>query len=365
MKKNNKKILIVSMSAGAGHLIAGKALEAEAKKSFRDFDVAYMDLTDFVSIPVKAILTNSYELMAKKIPDLWGLFYSRTDNSKIPELLHQTLKLSQSFSASHFLETVKNFNPDYIICTHFMPVYFLNHAPKKYKPNCPIGMIITDYELHNLWLAADVDHYFVATQKMQWKAKQTKPNTKVTASGIPIRPVFFEKKNISSLKKKYETNNLNKTILVLAGGHGLTKIDKIVKLLNKSTQKLNIIAIAGNNLKLKKSLEKIKANAGKKIKIIGWTNDIDELIKISDLVITKPGGLSVTECATLGKPMLAINPIPGQEEKNIHFILENNIGRLVDTPEDLEYYIENKVNFNKLPIKNASKIILEQIKKDI
>ncbi|MCF6276964.1 MAG: hypothetical protein L3J07_03925 [Candidatus Magasanikbacteria bacterium] len=368
MKKN--KILIISISAGTGHIMAGNALEKTAKESFKNLDVKHIDIADFMPKPIKALSVNSYELMAKKMPELWGLLYDKTDNTKASTLLNNILKLSKYFSVNQFLSEIKKINPDYIICTHFLPAYFINHSPKKTKPECPLAMVITDYELHSLWLSKNISHYFVATDKMKKSIeKKYIKNIKITVSGIPLRPEFYKKKSVIALKKKHKLQKDNFTILVLAGGHGLIKTDKIVKLLSKTSLDLNIIAVAGKNLKLKNNLKKIKTTKGKEIKVMGWVNKIDELIRISDIVITKPGGISVSECIALNKPIFAVRPIPGQEEKNVQFIQKNKLGKLIGTPEDLLQYIRafktGKLKFSKLKVQNSSKIILGEIKKEM
>lgn len=368
--KTKKKILIISISAGAGHIMAGKALEETAKKSFKNLDVQHIDIADFMPKAIRAISVNSYELMAKKIPELWGLLYYKTDNQKAPEVLNNILKLSKYFSVNQFLSEVKKINPDYIVCTHFLPAYFINNAPKKLKPKCALAMVVTDYEMHSFWISSNVSHYFVATEKMKTKLlKEKLKKIKITASGIPLRPEFYKNKSVALLKEKYGIKNKNLTILVLAGGHGLIKTDKIVKSLSRISGGLNIIAIAGKNLKLKKLLEGIALLKGKQINVIGWTENVDELIRISDLVISKPGGISVSECIALNKPILAVSPIPGQEDKNVHFILEHNLGRIVDSPEELLHYIyqyrNKETEFSKLKVQNSSEIIIKEIEEDL
>ena len=195
------------------------------------------------------------------------------------------------------------------------------------------------------------------------------PEENITMSGIPVDPVFYENKPLEELKKIYQAGGAQKNILVLSGGQGLAHTDKIISALFKSKANLHIFAVAGNNDKLKHDLEKLFPPANMQLTTLGWTDKIDEYIRIADMVITKPGGLTTTECIILQKPIIAISPIPGQEEYNAEYILENNFGVIAREPEDLLYYLEK--NFaSSLNLKNrknnkktSAEIILEELEK--
>lgn len=341
----NKKILLISVSAGAGHVRAAEALQKTAEQKFSSLEVGHIDMMDYVKTPLKKAVVQSYDIMAKQLPELWGFFYKKTNKPQVAKYARELNRIANKINASRFFEYVEKFNADEIICTHFLPAISLTPAPIKYDIKASVSMLMTDYDNHGLQISPDISRYFVSSEKMRWKLLYSGiEKEKVIISGIPIDPVFNEQKNIEGLKQKYNCPIGQKTILVLSGGQGLISIDKIISVLFKIKEKANIIAIAGNNTKLTQKLEDIKAPEHINFDIIGWTDKIDEYMRIADVVITKPGGLSTTECIALQKPIIAISPIPGQEEHNAEYLLENQLGVIARAPEELLYYLEKDLN---------------------
>lgn len=366
----NKKILLVSVSTGSGHVRAAEALLGFAQKTSPEFDIKHIDMMDYVGPTLKNSIVESYEILAKQLPNLWGFFYKKTDRPNILSFMPTLSNVFNQANAGKFFKYIKQTRPDHILCTHFLPIYALDIVLKKNELPTSVSLLMTDYHTHFLQTSASVCHYFVSTPKMSWKLTQKGINEKsITISGIPIDSIFYQEKELSELRKKYNTDNGRKTILVLSGGQGLIKIDQIISSIAKTNKKLNIFAIAGNNKKLQESLKKIPTPENINLQIIGWTDKMDEYMRISDCIITKPGGLTTTECITLKKPIIAISPIPGQEEYNAEYILENDLGVIAHSPDDLLYFIENeqyttlsKNKDQKNNLKMSSEIILEKIK---
>jgi processive 1,2-diacylglycerol beta-glucosyltransferase len=364
----NKKILLISVSAGSGHVRAAQAIEKTAKEKFPELHVGHIDMMDYTSKSIKKTIVESYDILAKQLPELYGLFYKKTDKHKMSKHIRKLAKFFNRMNAGRFFEYIKKFQPDHILCTHFLPVHALSAAQKKYNITAPISLLMTDYQSHDLQLSPNVSHYFVSTEKMRWRlACRGIDKKNVIISGIPIDPVFYKDKSLVDLKEKYHIQPAEKNILVLSGGHGLANINKIMAVLFKLKENLNIFAIAGNNAKLKQQLEEMEAPKNINLGIIGWTDKIDEYMRLADIIITKTGGLTTTECIVLQKPIIAISPIPGQEEYNAEYILENNFGVIARTPDDLLYYLKN--NLPHLPQKisppenqkTSAEVILEKI----
>jgi processive 1,2-diacylglycerol beta-glucosyltransferase len=225
-------------------------------------------------------------------------------------------------------------------------------------------VVITDYYAHHIWIAPGANHYFVAHEKIaQQLIKKNISQTQITISGIPVDPIFYQDKPIDELKNKYQLFQERKNILLLSGGQGLIDISQAIKVLFRSNTPLNIIAIAGKNKKLENKLKKITVPAHIYLQTIGWTEAIDEYLRLADVVVTKPGGATIAECLALDKPIIIINPIPGPEERNADYLVSNGLAQIVRDTEDLLSYVENwptKMN-DKIIINNAAKIILEKI----
>lgn len=337
-------LLLVSVSAGAGHGQAAEAIRKTAAKRYPELTVAHIDMMDYVGRAVKKAVVESYELMATQFPELWRFMYKKTDRPQTSRLVRGGSKLLNRGAAGRFLEYIAAQKPDQILCTHFLPAHALLEAPAKHQLQAPISILMTDYDKHDLLTTPGLNHYFVATEKMQWKMQRAGiPAARITVSGIPVDPVFYEAKDPAALKDTYLIPKDKPVFLILSGGQGLAKLDAIVTTLFVSPRPIHIIAIAGNNQKLLEKLEQLQPPAHITLTSVGWTDQMDEYMRLADVIITKPGGMSTTECLTLGKPMILISPIPGQEEHNAEYILERGGGVIAHTTDDLLYYVENEL----------------------
>lgn len=373
MTQPTKKILLVSVSTGSGHVRAAQALERMAKAKFPGMDVTHIDMMDYVSLPLKKTILDSYNLLATQLPGVWGFFYKKTNKLKISQYVQKLAGLLNTINTGPFYRYIKKTQPDIILCTHFLPIHALSTVPHlNNKKTGKVSILLTDYDNHSFQTLPIIDHYFVSCEKIKWRMIYMGiPEENITVSGIPVDPVFYENKPLDSLNKEYQISKTQKNILVLAGGQGMVDTGKIISTLFRSKQNLHIFTVAGTNDKLKRELEKLSPPENMRLDVIGWTDKMDEYMRIADIIITKPGGLTTTECIVLKKPIIAISPIPGQEEYNAEYILENNFGAVARAPEDLLYYIEkNTPVFSNLKNeqnnkKPSAEIILEELQKDL
>lgn len=337
-----EKLLIISLSAGAGHVQAAKALCETAELVLPSTEVVYMDMIDHVSKTVRTTVVEGYDKLIRVAPGLWRAIYDAADEEKRKKQFAKVTKMLSRVNARNFYKAVKAVSPDKIICTHSYPAQVLKQSEDLELQNIPLSLVVTDYDVHKFWFVDGVDNYFCATEKSAWKLRQA-GKTEVTVSGIPISPVFYQKKDVSVLKKEENILSNVRTILMLSGGYGMVELDKIImELAESTTEKLQIIAVAGKNEKLKKRLDAIAGRLPKHIALhpIGWTNKMDVFMRIADVIVTKSGGITTTECLALQKPMIVIDPIPGQEERNAEYLLEQGAGVVARSTEDLLYYLE-------------------------
>lgn len=335
-----QKLLLVSVSAGAGHVRAAEAIRKTAAESHPELAVKHIDMMDYVSRPMRTAILDTYELMAVQLPELWRFVYKNTDAPRRSRAIRELTKILNFTNAGKFFRFVTDWQPDHILATHFLPAHALIHAPNSFTPR-PVSLLMTDYDKHGLLMTPGMAHYFVSTDKMRWKMLAAGlPENSIVVSGIPIDPVFYEKKSAVSLKDKYRVPDNARVILALSGGQGLAKLEKIILTMMAFSKPSVIFAIAGSSDGLLKKLKKIDPSAQIDLRVVGWTDAIDEYMRVADVIITKPGGMSTTECITLQKPIIAISPIPGQEEHNAEYILENGFGVIAHTPADLLYYLQ-------------------------
>lgn len=271
----------------------------------------------------------------------------------------------RKLNAQKLNEYIKKQTPDYILFTHFLPPDLID---QELFGHIPTGTLITDYDLHELWINNKESHYFVGSKKISWKLEKRGINkNKITVSGLPVDLIFYQEKNKKALLEKYNISNSKPIILVLSGGHGLGHSDKIVKALFKKKEEVTIIAIAGQNEDLYKKLQHLTPPKYIDYTVLNWTDSIDEYMRIADIIVSKPGGMTTTECSILEKYMIAVDPIPGQEEQNSRYIMEKGFGAIANNAEDLLFLIEEELEkphiIKKKEQVSAAEIILEQIQK--
>lgn len=329
------KILIVSISAGAGHVRAAEAIRRTAVRDYPDAIIEHIDMIDFVNPAMKHMLVDAYEVLASHLPEVWGFLYDQANHDTSTSMKKLT-RMINSVNGRRFFDYLAESRPDKIICTHCLPAHAIRSAKLESIANTPLSVVITDYNLHEWWLVPGAAEYFVATQKIAWQMQQ-RGYEHVNVTGIPIMPEFSDTKDPAELRNKYGIAPDAYTVLLLSGGHGLVKIDHVLTAIAQMQKPVTIISIAGNNERLQRKLSKIALPPHIISKVVGWTDAIDEYMRIADVIITKPGGVTTSECIALRKPMILIRPIPGQEECNSDYILTSGYGVLARTISDLHY----------------------------
>jgi processive 1,2-diacylglycerol beta-glucosyltransferase len=327
-------------------------------------------MMDYVSLPMKKVVVNSYDILIKQLPELWGFLYKKTDTPARSKHFRMLTKQINRMNSNKLYDYVKKQQPDAIICTHFLAAQVLLDAQAKDKPTIPISLVTTDYDKHDLLMLPGIHTYFVSNEKMKWKMTQAGiEKNRIVVSGIPIDPIFYEHKSVQTLKEKYGVKQDRPIILILSGGQGLAHIDTLVPHIFDLENPTTVIAIAGKNEKLKERLDALTPPPHIDFTTVGWTDHMDEYMRIADMILTKPGGMTMTECIMLQKPIIAIEPIPGQEEQNADYLLEKGLGLVVRNPDDLRYHITSLLtHYRRDPQrekKPAAEIILESITKEL
>lgn len=304
------KILILSASIGAGHTKAAESLQKVLP--------CEVEVVDFMAREISTLnwLTKNIYLAALKfIPDLYDKLYKLTGVKHMGTATRFFVAAAMYFP---FVKLLKKFRPDVIICTHPFPesaaaIWKFLHA--KNDKNFLLAAVLTDYSLHEIWIFSEVDTYFVATEEMKIElAAHSRLNQEIFATGIPIGAEFSTAKNFP---------RAGFTILIMGGGLGLGSIEETLRDLNCVETPLKIIVVAGQNEKLLARLKILQPNLKHDTKIFGYVENICGLMNAADLLITKPGALSITEAFAVGLPMLLHAPIPGPEFKNAEYAIAN------------------------------------------
>lgn len=317
-----KKVYILTITAGAGHLRAADAMKKAFILLHPEWDIKLINVLDYTNPWFKKFYANSYLDVVNQIPEFWGLLYGRMDDKKAVEKTAKAQHLFNKINTIRFIKFLKKNPPDVAICTHFLPAEILSSRKTKHKISFPWVCVVTDYEAHMFWIYPNADLYIAATEHTKFQLERNGiPAKKILPAGIPIDPVFSQKKSRNLLINKFEFQNILKTVLVMSGGFGSGPVESIVKQLQEIDFPIQIMIVTGRNKKLEDKLKSEKYT--KPTKVFGFVDNVDELLSVTDLLVSKPGGLTTSESLAKGVPMIIVNPTPGQEERNSDYLLEH------------------------------------------
>ncbi len=343
-----KKVLIFYGSYGGGHLSAAKSIKEQIDTYYKNVDTILVDCIEYINHSFNKITVTAYNEMARKAPWAWGRVYTKTKKGPMSRISH-TSNIVMARKLKQLLQTIQ---PDLIISTHPFASQMCAYLKKKKKIQCELATVMTDYCPHPQWLTDSeyMNYYFVAHEEMKNALiKSGIPSYKVFATGIPLSNRFLQSYNKQDTLDYFGLQPNKKTILFFAGGEfGLSKSKtyKMLDTLAKNFDNIQIIAISGKNKKMKKNFDEIVKENNKEdsIKVLSYTNKIPELMSISDMVITKPGGLTTTESLASGLPIIVINPIPGQEEENAEFLEKEHLAIWIRKKDNVEDVLKEIFN---------------------
>jgi len=376
------RILIATVTAGAGHVAAAAALEEAWRAEHSQDVVERIDLVKFFSPLHRKVVSDGYVKLVERAPELWGMVFKKTDDPKLARRLNRIKRLFPSNSRGRFERYLKHFNPDAVLCTHYSPLETLGQMKIKRSPkhsetrnSAPfVVSVITDFEAHALWMSHCVDLYCVAAEETKARLVARGATAEnIVATGIPISARFSANSDRNSARKTLGLRDDLPIMLVLSGGFGMGPVAEILAELDKVAQQFQTVVVTGRNEELRRELA--AADRKHPTHVLGFASNMHELMAIADLVITKPGGLTSSEALAMGKPLFILNPIPGQEAANSDFLLERGAAVKVNRVEDLPYRIERLLGTPKLAEMeraakalgrpNAAKVICEEVVKRV
>lgn len=336
------RILVLSVKAGAGHLRAAQAVTHAIRERFPNVEVVSADALEYTNAAFRKGYTEGYETLVRNLPSVWERIYESLETKPADSNAKKLATLWSRLNTKHLLMFVENFKPDVIACTHFLPAEVLGAQRAKGKLRAPVYTILTDYDIHSMWIQEGVTGYFVASSEMAHALREKGIGTAfVEVSGIPILPEFArEYPPRETMRQTLGLNPAQRTVLVAAGGFGMMSADDAVKLLAGHLPEAQFLAVAGRNAELEKRLKKLARAYKGRVKPFGFVDNMHELMAASDVAVSKSGGLTTSECLAMGLPMLVFNPIPGQEERNAIYLLEHGAGLWTRTPAQMLFKVK-------------------------
>lgn len=350
-----KKVVVLYAPCGAGHQKAAQAITKYLQEQNVP-EVVNKDILSFAPSWYRTIYRDGYYFLIRKFPRLWALLYSGTDTAGPESAISRAFRKWEQKLFRRFYRYLRETGPDLVITTHFLPISLLKEIKRDYK----FGVVITDYCAHKIWISVQVDRYFVAAEEVkQILTRQGILPEIVAVTGIPIMPVPAERAAKPEIRKALGLDPHVFTMLLLSGSGGAGDIYSIIKGLEKFAGNLQMIVSTGMNKKLEKELRQRFAATPLVLKVFGFADSIYQYYQAADAVISKPGGLTVTECLAFGLPLFMVNAIPGQEEENAKFVAGNKAGvfvqDLAELPELVEELLQDPANLAEMTA-NAYKI---------
>lgn len=337
------RILILSASVGNGHVSAAEALKRAFDIKGLAKDVRHEDVLKFTNPLFRQLYGNAYLGLVNNMPEFLGWMYDQLDE---PWKNEKRRLFLEKLNTWPFVKMVRDYDPDWIVCTHFLPSEIISDLKGKGNMSVPHVIVVTDFDMHALWLCRNFEHYFVALDETRFYLETLGcPGEKITLSGIPIDPKFSELKPRNEMRLKYGLDPEMPTILLSLGGFGVGRIDPLLDGLRSITPPVQVLAMCGKNEELKSRLDSEPADAkGVRVIPVGYTSDMDEYMSASDLIVGKPGGLTACEALAKGLVFVIANPIPGQEERNSDHLLEQGCAIRSNNPATLGYKIQQLLN---------------------
>jgi len=328
------RILVFSAGFGNGHFRAAEAVIEGIQLKEPYAKIIHLDFGDFLNKRLNSVAKRLYMEMIKHTPRLWGKFYYKTAKLQPKSMMQRFLN---QLGRSDFLKYIQALEPDIIVCTYPTVSSILAQLRLERILHVPVITVITDYAVHSLWVHPGVDRYMVACEEVKeslvsWGIEAQR----VRVTGIPISPKFEKAMDRGHIISKLGLSPDLPTFLVMGGVYEGEIVKRICKQLADSQVPIQSMIVCGKNEKLYQSLEDLCIQTRNLIVRFGYVQNVEELMEVSDLIITKAGGLTVTEALTKDLPLVIFKPIPGQEVENAQFVQRLGAGLVAGTEEELE-----------------------------
>ena len=332
------RILILHASVGSGHKRAGEALRVAFQRR-QPGQVELVDVLDHANPVFRRAYARSYVQMTDKLPALWSYVYEQTDR-EIFRYTNDIRALADAIGAWGLRRLLRDYQPRVIVCTHFLPAEVLAARKARAQLPQPLYCVLTDYAAHLFWAYQNVDGYFVATDQPRAQLVQRRVSPEIIrVTGIPVDPVVTIPKQRDATRAEHNLSSDRPVITLFGGGLDSRHVRIMIEGLLQSAITGTVIVVAGRNEDLQADLADLQGTGRLELRMLGFIDYVDDLIVASDVVITKAGGLTVTEILGRATPMIIIDPIPGQEESNADYLAAVGAGISIRLPEHVAYAV--------------------------
>lgn len=323
----------------SGHRQATVAIQEALRKIDQTVEAPAVNGFGYTYPLLEKVVNSAYMSVIRLCPQVWDYMY---DN---PKIINNTTRIKKFlFRKSHqkIDRLFQRYTPDTVVCTQAFPCGMVADYKMAHGLDTTLIGVLTDFAPHSYWINPGIDYYIVPSEDTRQRfINKGVSEDKIKVFGIPMRAKFAERLNKQEIAEKLGLNLKTPTVLVMGGGQGLGPIKTILQSLDTIPMPFQVIVIAGKNKKILSSLHRYAEITKHKVLIYEFANNVDELMEISNLIITKPGGMTTCECLTKGLPMAIVNPIPGQEVRNMDFLIQEGVAIRISYTDQVGIEVEN------------------------
>ncbi|MCL6636936.1 MAG: glycosyltransferase [Alicyclobacillus sp.] len=333
-----RRLLILSATYGEGHQQAAYAVRDAVMAMQPETEVQIVDYIRAVHPVLDSVVRYCYLKSVRFAPALYGWFYKGTSQIPPSSLIQRQLN---SLGIDEMEATLHEFQPDVVLSTFPTPAGVVSHLKQQGRTRVPSAVVITDHAIHSQWIHPWTDMYFVGSDYVRHGlVARGIPGEAIQVTGIPVRPAFHQRFDRLALCHKLGLSPQLPTVLVMAGAYGVMgDVEQICAELFHWPQPLQVLVVTGRNARMKAHLDELLPDASNRVRVYGFVHDIWELMAVSDLMLTKAGGLTISEALALQLPMLLYRPIPGQEVQNAKFLVRQGVAVLARNRREVSEHL--------------------------
>ena len=328
-----KRVCILTLGVGSGHLRASEAVQRALYDSNDPIEVKVVDALDSASRWFHWLYVDPYWWMLRNAPWLWRKVFERRQRMR-----HRSTAPDWVFrrGCRDILRQLKRYAPQLVIVTEIGAAEIAALGRREGWFNAPILAVQTDFQTEPPWVQSEIDVYCVASEdsRAQLIGWGVLPN-RVLLCGIPVDPAFALAFDKNDLMQALGLDTRRPVVLVMGGGMGPAPLDRVVSSLELCDAPMQVLAVAGHDRHLRHRLESLRGRLAMDLHLFGWTENIPELMAASDLLITKPGGLTTAEALAAGLPMILTHPIPGPEDRHVRYLAHKGVALHAKTLNDI------------------------------
>jgi processive 1,2-diacylglycerol beta-glucosyltransferase len=337
---SNIRALFLSANVGVGHTSAAHALRGALAETDPQFEAMVVDSYKYAASVVSRVVSDGYLRMVKTIPQMYRFLYDRaeraTEVGPFRAWVHQ-------FTAGNLRRLLQDLRPDVVVCTHAFPCGVMAEYKKQFADSPPVFGVVTDFAVHAFWIHKNIDGYAVATDEMRATliARGVAPD-RVVVAGIPIKASFSDvTRDPVALRTRLGLPLDRRVVLMMGGGLGIGPLEAMMRALDAVTEPLCAVAIVGRSKRSEQRVLEYAHRIHYPMRVERFVNNVQEYMHASDLLITKPGGLTSSEALAAELPMVLFKPLPGQEERNTRYLVQRRAAVRAKNEGDLTRTVQS------------------------